>query len=170
MADYRDSVIQLIQEYSCERIAEVGVLRGHLTKAVLAACQLQAYCLQAYYLIDPWRAYEGFGAGMLADITNWEDICLRVHSDFWKYNEVRIIRLESVRAATLFEPDSLDLVFINAVHEEESVAEDIEAWLPKTRIIAGHDYSSRWPGVMRAVDSALPKRKLKEGNVWYKIR
>lgn len=161
--DYRDSVIELIRENSCQRVAEVGVLKGHLAKAVLAACQLEEY-----YLIDPWRPYGGFGAGVLADITNWEDICQAIYSEFREHTY--IIRLESVRAATLFKPDSLDLVFINAVHEEESVAEDIKAWFLKTKIIAGHDYSSRWPGVIRAVNALLPNKKLKEGSVWYKIR
>lgn len=162
MGNYQDSVIKLIKDYSCKRVAEVGVLEGRLTKAVLAACQLEAY-----YLIDPWVPYGGFGAGKLADITNWDDICMQVYSDFWKYDEVRIMRLDSVRAATLFEPSSLDLVFINAVHEEECVVEDIAAWLPKTRIIAGHDYSRRWPGVIRAVDSVLPDRQLRKGGVWF---
>ena len=73
-----------------------------------------------------------------------------------------------MRAATLFESNSLDLVFIDAVHEEEFVAEDIEAWLSKTRIIAGHDYSRRWPGVIKAVDSILPDRQLREGGVWFR--
>ncbi len=161
MGNYQGSVVKLIREHSCKKVAEVGVLRGNLARAVLAACQVEEY-----YLVDPWKSYGGFGAGILADITNWEDICQSIYSEF--RDCAYIIRLESVRAATLFESNSLDLVFIDAVHEEEFVAEDIEAWLSKTRIIAGHDYSRRWPGVMKAVDSILPDRQLREGGVWFR--
>ena len=50
----------------------------------------------------------------------------------------------------------LDLVFIDAAHTYEAVAEDIRAWLPKVRlggVLCGDDYPHR--GVRRAVGEAL---------------
>ncbi len=159
---YRDSVVQLIGDYSCRRVAEVGVLRAVLAKAVQEACQLEAY-----YLIDPWKPYSGIGAGKLVEITNWEDICHRVYSYFWKYDEVHIVRLESVRAAKLFEPESLGLVFLDGDHSYETVLEDIQAWLPIARkVLAGHDYGV-FPGVKKAVDESLSGIRHLPGSVWY---
>jgi cephalosporin hydroxylase len=46
-------------------------------------------------------------------------------------------------------------VFLDALHDYESVKADIAAWLPLVRpggVIAGHDYSpTDWPGVVQAV-------------------
>ncbi len=72
---------------------------------------------------------------------------------------VRTIALESVRAARLFPDGSLFFCFIDACHEYESVRADIDAWLPKVRpggILAGHDYSPKSPGVVRAVNELFP--------------
>lgn len=51
-------------------------------------------------------------------------------------------RMESLQAAKLYQPASLDFVFIDAAHDYENVLADIQAWFPKVKgIIAGHDYS-----------------------------
>ncbi len=49
---------------------------------------------------------------------------------------------------------SLDAVFIDASHEYEDVARDIDAWRGKVKpggYLAGHDYCLQFPGVIRAV-------------------
>lgn len=48
-----------------------------------------------------------------------------------KFNHFRI---DSVRAAELFEDRSVDFIMIDGAHEEESVIKDINAWLPKMKI------------------------------------
>lgn len=69
------------------------------------------------------------------------------------------LRKPSVEAARDFADASIDIVFIDACHEYESVKADIAAWLPKVRpggIIAGHDYL--WRGdnpVKKAVQEAF---------------
>lgn len=65
-----------------------------------------------------------------------------------------IFPMSSVEAADWVADASLDLVFIDADHTYKSVSADIRAWLPKVRpggILAGHDYSSFFPGVVQAV-------------------
>ena len=76
---------------------------------------------------------------------------------------IQVIRKPSWKAARLF--DEVDFVFVDAAHDEESVRKDIEAWLPKTRMIAGHDYGDQFPGVRAVVDDLLPERQV-VGNVW----
>lgn len=70
------------------------------------------------------------------------------------------IRLTSLEAAKLYDDNSLDVVFLDAAHDYESVKQDIAAWLPKIKTngyIAGHDYYDNNPscGVKEAVDDAF---------------
>lgn len=53
------------------------------------------------------------------------------------------IRKTSVDAAGDFEDESLDAVYIDAEHDEESVRTDIQTWLPKIKkggYLSGHDW------------------------------
>jgi len=50
----------------------------------------------------------------------------------------------------------VDAVFIDAIVQVATVKQDFEVWLPKMRrgapvLIAGHDFSPQWPGVVQAV-------------------
>lgn len=53
------------------------------------------------------------------------------------------IRKTSIEAAKDFEDGSLDAVYIDAEHDEDSVREDIRAWRPKIKrggVLSGHDW------------------------------
>ena len=81
----------------------------------------------------------------------------------------RIIEAESIQAANVFLPSSLDFVFIDADHAEESVRADIAAWRGKIRpggLICGDDYDI--PGVRAAVDSLIPAAAIEGGFFWWK--
>ncbi len=78
----------------------------------------------------------------------------------------RLISGCSWEVAAKYEDGSLDFVFIDGDHSFESVSKDIAAWLPKVRpggIIAGHDYSAPFPGVMRAVAEAFSEWNVHRG-------
>jgi hypothetical protein len=81
----------------------------------------------------------------------------------------KLLRMRSWDAANHFEDASLDLVFLDADHEIESVRKDIAAWLPKVRrggVLAGHDFSHEFPGVMRAVVERFQEFKVHRGSKW----
>lgn len=66
-------------------------------------------------------------------------------------------RSTSKCASTIIRND-LAAVYIDGDHAYESVKTDILCWLPKVRaggILAGHDYSTDWPDVIRAVNELL---------------
>lgn len=73
------------------------------------------------------------------------------------------IRKPSIEAVTHFENTSCDVVFIDMDHSYESVKQDIEIWYPKVKsggYIAGHDYTSDWLGVIKAVNERFPKQDI----------
>jgi predicted O-methyltransferase YrrM len=62
------------------------------------------------------------------------------------------IQKPSIEAASDYEAESLDFVYIDASHDYDNVVKDINAWYPKIKpsgILAGDDYG--WSGVERAV-------------------
>jgi hypothetical protein len=77
----------------------------------------------------------------------------------------------SDKAASRFEDNSVDFVFIDADHEYESVKKDISAWYPKVRsggVIAGHDFHDGGLGVQRAVREFFISFQLfNPGTVWF---
>jgi len=79
---------------------------------------------------------------------------------------------DSVSAAELFMPMTVDFAFVDADHSHDSVLSDLEAWWPKIRsggLLAGHDYNGLAPwlvGVTSAVheffdvsDASHPENK-----------
>lgn len=72
------------------------------------------------------------------------------------------LRMSSTQAATQFEDNSIDFVFLDAAHEYEAIKADIEAWYPKVKpggLFAGHDYAiyGAYPGVYNAVNEFASK-------------
>ena len=58
-------------------------------------------------------------------------------------NNIVKIRKTSLEASKDFLDHSLDAVYIDAEHDEDSIREDIKAWLPKIKfggLLCGHDY------------------------------
>lgn len=80
------------------------------------------------------------------------------------------LRVPSTSAAT-FVRNGLSSVFIDGDHSYEACREDIIAWLPKVRrggVLAGHDYSDTFPGVMRAAKELFGERlRLVSRQCWY---
>lgn len=86
-------------------------------------------------------------------------------------DNINIIKSISWDAASLYEDESLDFVFIDAGHDYESVKKDISSWYPKIKkqgIIAGHDYHYN-VGVYPAVNEFFSdKGKINTQNsCWY---
>jgi predicted O-methyltransferase YrrM len=78
---------------------------------------------------------------------------------------------ESTTAATMYQDNSLDFVFIDAAHDYDSVTADIKAWLPKVKvggIISGHDYHH--PPVAQAVSEQIGNNINVRGLCWFVIK
>jgi hypothetical protein len=56
---------------------------------------------------------------------------------------VLIHKGSSIEASQFFNAESLNLVYIDAAHDYQSVRDDIKAWWPKVKkggVLSGHDY------------------------------
>jgi predicted O-methyltransferase YrrM len=87
-------------------------------------------------------------------------------------HDMHVFALDSLYAASLYNDESLDFVFIDASHDYESVKKDIFAWLPKVKkggVLSGDDYLQKHGGVVQAVNEifgAGPERKRIYGRIW----
>lgn len=76
------------------------------------------------------------------------------------------VRDWTAKAAQLYQPKSIDFIFIDAGHDYDSVRADVDAWLPKVKsggIIGGHDFWQE--GVNRAVTETFTN-VIRNGSSW----
>ena len=161
------------------RLAEIGVHQGLSMSYILNACRENN---NRIYAVDIWKMHRDFrdkvipGPGLEIASHAWdrgvdieEDGCLRDISGVFKSNLeqlgfsdiVECMQMPSVKASKAFTDNYFDLVFVDAGHSFEQVQADIKAWLPKVKeggILAGHDYSVDWPGVIQAVYESFGHR------------
>jgi hypothetical protein len=86
--------------------------------------------------------------------------------------------ISSVQGAEvlLFYNITADIIYIDASHEYKAVLYDLEAYYPLLQsggLMFGDDYSSGWPGVIKAVDEFSKKKSLKlniNGVIWSFIK
>ncbi len=132
----------LIKENKCETIAEIGVARGDTANYILEKCKLKKY-----YLVDP----------------DTQQVLI-YDTAIRNYNHALFLRLYSNQAVKCIKDGELDLVFIDANHNNEAVEEDIILWSPKVKeggIVCGHDYNkTESRGVHIAVDKFYPGANL----------
>jgi predicted O-methyltransferase YrrM len=144
---------------------EVGVWKGDSLIYLLS--ELKKYGNKyRLFAVDLWDEFPGN--------TNGEDIQKDSYKIFLnnlkqnhKRNDIRIIKEDSAKAANMFDDKSVDMVFIDASHDFESVCKDIDAWLPKIKsggIMAGHDYTEDC-GVAEAVQFMF-KQFTVQGTIW----
>ncbi len=86
--------------------------------------------------IDSWKPYIEIPSEFIIEAeARFEKVRLR-------YDNISKLKFTSSEAAPLFLDNCLDLVYIDAAHDYESIKNDINLWLPKIKpggFIAGHD-------------------------------
>lgn len=99
---------------------------------------------------------------------------VNVFTEFWRNcgsaSNLRVLMTTSDEANGLMyiSNEFFDMTFIDASHSYESIKQDIELWLPRTKkIICGHDYHSHAPGVLQATKELLGEVEVID-TIWYK--
>lgn len=138
--------------------AEIGVRKGDYSKTLCEKIpNLKMYC------IDPYIPYRG----RKPDQEKMDVLFEYAQKNLSDFN-VEFIRKTSMDAVKDFEDESLDFVYIDAMHEFDPVMMDIINWVPKVRIggiVSGHDYIESYDcGVINAVRAYTFAHSINE---WY---
>lgn len=75
-----------------------------------------------------------------------------------KYSNIVKIKEFDNNALHFFQDNSVDFLYIDAIHTEDELTRQIKDWLPKVNIrgvIGGHDYNRYFDGVIRAVNNTI---------------
>ncbi len=151
---------------------EVGCKEGRTVGFVLANCpNLRAIA------IDPWCTQPATDDVSRETYEKWD--FAEIERVFWENvgaNKERCDMLRrtgiDVASAAFAQGSSFDVVFIDALHDYESVKQDIALWWPLVRpggYLCGHDFNHQWPGVERAVSEHfnLMDVGLAPDSVWF---
>lgn len=126
---------------------EVGVYRGDF------AADLEKCLPERLFLVDCWE-HQDTNYDDPANLTNEGQIDNYLYTEkrFASNKHVELIKAYSVEASFMFADEIIDLVYIDANHEERACHNDIVCWWPKIKVggwICGHDYA--WPSVQNAL-------------------
>jgi hypothetical protein len=132
--------------------AEIGV---NLGKYSYRLCKynpnLKLYCIDPW-LSNPLQMYP----------QEWWDNVYAMATTLLEGKSVEIMRMTSEDAAKIIPDNSLDFVYIDAMHDFESVVRDLSLWYPKVRkegVVSGHDYIPIC-GVVDAVNGFTKSKRI----------
>jgi len=118
------------------RCVEVGVERGNWSRLFLDRFPQ----VEQWWGVDDWQPYPEMPYDRSSDYLMAADN-LMPHKP-----RAKLIRGKSAQVAAMFPAGSMDFVYIDAAHDEASVAADLEAWWPAVSahgVIAGHDWTDQ---------------------------
>lgn len=126
--------------YLCDRLREMG-------RTDVEVWAVDSWCHNA-----PNGEQQTMAAPAGGDFSLFAKQVLQHDPEAWE--QLRVVRCDSVRAAELFGYSSVDLVVLDADHTLEAVRGELEAWCPRIRpggFIGGDDHhESIFPGVVQA--------------------
>lgn len=151
MSAHRERLVALVQEHGWKRGAELGVDRGILYGMLLRDCP-ELFLIGVDTFPDRERSKRAFELE-------------RSHRP-----RAGLLTMTTREASKAVPDGEFDFVFIDADHSERSVTEDIMDWKSKVKKggwLGGHDYSRKFPGVIKAVDRIFGKRVHElPGTIW----
>lgn len=164
------TLIKLIKQFKCKKIIELGVWKGHTTRNILRAL---GDSIESYWAVDHWID-AGPGRGRQSGLSeeDWNKMHRRLCVDMLWFPNLKILRMKTLEAVTLFPKGFFDFGFIDADHSYEAAKADIEALLPlmsKEGVLTGHDYFRRGDGVKQAVNEIFGKENItlvRKADLW----
>lgn len=157
---------ELVEKVRNGIVVEIGLWKGLSISSILDTCVEQNNQL---FGVDNWSPPESdlyLAEARKNDVRAVfeQNMQLLNHAD-----TVKILEMDSVRAADNFKNGTLDLVFIDGDNTYEGVISDINAWWPKLKeggILSGHDLHFM-EGVGRALNELLHERfQSIGGSIW----
>lgn len=136
-----NGLIDMMKEIGhVESIIEIGSYRGVSTEVLAHFCD-------KLIAVDIW--------------TDFPRAKREFDSRFSTSEKVSYLRMKSTEAAKFICDKSVDLVYIDALHDLVNVINDILSWQTKVKsggYLTGHDYGDHCPEVIVAVDRVLGRK------------
>lgn len=143
----REHIRELNSRGSKLKVAEIGVLKGKHARTLQ-----NQLSIKKMYLIDPYDAYPDYDEEKSSE----EKLGRAKNAARNKLQEFEnLVWIEQYSQDAVEQVECpLDYVYVDGNHEYQYVKKDIEEYyrlLKPGGIIAGHDFSGSWPGVVEAV-------------------
>ncbi len=125
-------------------IAEIGSWKG-MSTAVMAKTVADFH--GKVFAIDHWKGSEGVPEHQQSKTSDMLSVFRYNMKALNLSNYIFPLVMTSEIASSIYQDNSLDMVFIDADHRYKYIKQDIELWLPKVKsrgIIAGHDCEGRY--------------------------
>lgn len=139
----REDLAKVAQDYFYKtgKAVEVGVYQGHFMENALKSWSGK------YYAVDAWafRDDNSKDRNFKDDATNDENFSLTLERAKPHGDRVELIRMLSVNASEKFEDDTIDWVYIDALHTYDACLADMHAWWKKLRpggLMSGDDFGN----------------------------
>lgn len=173
---FEEELFWLAQAAATRRtIIEVGSWKGRSTKAMAMATPGIVYAVDAWGVQaseiemekkaedSPDEVMHEFLVNMQGETLSGKVVPIRMENGD-AIGTIKILMNSRGRRA--------DMIFIDASHDEASVERDIKNYRPLLDpggILCGHDYSTTFPGVMRAVEKNVPGFRVspESMSIWY---
>jgi len=169
-----DELDVLIKKMDVKIFIEVGVHNGiNLINLAKANVNTTFIGIDPYSL-DAWEGYNKDDKNELFPNNEYDEMYNKVKSITDQMTNVTIHRDYFENYQNHIKSDSIDMIFIDALHDRNSVLRDIEIAkriVKKGGIISGHNYSLNWFGVIEAVNSSFDSDNIRICNdeMWYVI-
>ena len=152
-------------------MVEVGVYAGESAEI------FAQYCAQVY-AIDPWLVGMSLadGAGSPEYLEMIPEVEQAFDERIKTIPNIKKIKAFDYEVISMFHDETLDFVYIDALHTEAEMLRQIDAWLPKIKpggAIGGHDFCDYFSGIKKAVLAKLgqPDKVYSDiGNSWIKYK
>lgn len=144
-----------------ESVAEIGSWKGRSAYVLLSSCKGPVFCVD-HFGGSPSEKEPG---GCHHEATE-KDIRSEFIQNCGLFNNLRLMNMYSLAAASIIPDDSVDMAFIDAEHTVPAVLKDLALWRPKAKkLFCGHDRTM--PGVAEALSNAGVNFKEGAGSIWY---
>lgn len=167
-----DVLAAFMAEQGYKSFVEVGCKEGRTTGHILKSIPEASVIA-----IDPWIVQAPSADKTRETYEKWD--FEKIEREFWENvgehrERCKMLKMTGHKAAYQHAEKS-DLVFIDALHDYDSVYADIHDWWPHVRVggmLAGHDFNHQWPGVERAVSDCfdLMQVGVTSDSVWFVIK
>jgi hypothetical protein len=159
---HRSHLGELFRDLGYKKGAEIGVQRGNFSKILLDANPgLHLKC------IDPWSGYYYYAQTTDEHAKAIFEVAKAQLAPY----DVEFIQKTSMEAVKEIPDESLDFVYIDAMHDFDNVMMDLICWVPKVRrggIVSGHDYCVGY--MVGVIDAVNTYTRVHNVNLYYCTR